>query len=387
MKTIVILSHVGFDNSPYCTYVHSHAKALKKQGFNVIVLAVINWIPFLSRFQKRKKNFMNRITGIGKPQKIDEVTVIYKKALTFSNLLYNSKINLNGISYYMSIKRIFKKIKNKEEIVLIDAHTYKMEGYAAYRLKKKYKDIVTTVTLHGTSFSRNTKTKNGIKAIKNILNNIDFTICVSSKLKNMANECGVNNTKIIYNGINQYEIEEKVTKRNKYNIISVGSLMPIKNHNLTILAIGRVLKEYPQIRLTIVGEGPEREKLEQLVKDEKLKEVVTFKGKIGNEEVLKLMKESYIYLMPSINEGFGIVYAEAMKSGCITIGTINEGIDGFIKDGINGFLVKPAVKEIVEKVRYIFKHPEEMNSISKKGIEDTKNLTWNNNAKKYIKLI
>ena len=115
MKTIVILSHVGFDSSPYCNYVHSHAKALVRQGYKVIVLAIISWVPILSKLQNRKKEFMKRIKGKNKVQEIDGVTVIYKKSMTFSNLLYNSKLNLNGIFYYLSIKNLFKKIYKKEK--------------------------------------------------------------------------------------------------------------------------------------------------------------------------------------------------------------------------------------------------------------------------------
>ena len=47
-KTIVILSHVTSSNSLYCDYVHSHAIALKNEGYNVIVFACINYFPFLS---------------------------------------------------------------------------------------------------------------------------------------------------------------------------------------------------------------------------------------------------------------------------------------------------------------------------------------------------
>ena len=63
MKTVVILTHVTFDNSPYCIYVHEHAKELVKQGYRVIVFAIIHWFPLLSHFQKYKKDFMKRIKG------------------------------------------------------------------------------------------------------------------------------------------------------------------------------------------------------------------------------------------------------------------------------------------------------------------------------------
>lgn len=385
MKTIVILTHVGFDDSPYCRFVHEHAKALKEQGYNVIVIAMISWFPILSHFQKRKKNFMRNIHKGGKNQIIDGVKVIYKKAISFSNLLYNSPINLNGYFYYKSVKRLFKKIQKKEDIVLIDAHTFKTEGYAAHKLKKKYPNILTTVTLHGSSFFYNTRTKNGRKQIARVFNTIDYIVCVSDKIKRMAQEFNTEKVKLIYNGVKQYNFKEK--EKDKNRIISVGMLYFEKKQDITIKAIGRLTKKYPELKLTIVGDGEERENLEKLVNDLGLSNFVEFTGHIKNDKVMKLMSKSYIFIMPSINEGFGIVYLEAMKAGCITIGTKGEGIDGFIENGKNGFLVNPNVDEIVKLIDEIYNDKYNLDTIRFNAFDDVAELTWENNAKKYIEII
>ena len=91
--------------------------------------------------------------------------------------------------------------------------------------------------------------------------------------------------------------------------------------------------------------------------------------------------------MPSINEGFGIVYLEAMKAGCITIGTKGEGIDGFIENGKNGFLVNPNVDEIVKLIDEIYNDKYNLDTIRFNAFDDVAELTWENNAKKYIEII
>lgn len=386
MKTIVILSHVTFDNSPYCSYVHEHAKALVKQGYHVVVFAIIHWFPILSHFQKYKKNFMQKIHNKNMHQMIDGVEVIYIKALSLSNFLYNSSININGYFYYQSIKNPFKKLLKDYEIVFIDGHTFKIEGYAAYLLKKKYPYIFTTVTLHGTSFEKNTTNQNGIKLIKKIFNTVDYAICVSYKLQNKLNLLNVKNSKVIFNGINQLERKNIEKEEYQYNIISVGALNPYKNHDISINAIAELKKKYPLIHLNIVGVGKERDKLEHLVTNLELKEHVTFKNQITNKEVLTLMNESYIFLLPSIHEGFGIVYPEAMSMRCITIGTKKEGIDGFIKDKENGFLINPNVEEIVQLIDEIYTKKYNIQKIRKNAYQDAQKLTWENNAKQYIEL-
>lgn len=133
--------------------------------------------------------------------------------------------------------------------------------------------------------------------------------------------------------------------------------------------------------------GIEKENLENLVKERGLEKIVTFHGEISNDEVLELMNKSYIFLMPSIAEGFGIVYIEAMKAGTIAIATKGEGIDGFIKNGENGFLVDVDVDEIEKLIKEIYSGKYDINKIRENAYNVSKELTWDNNAKKYIKLI
>ena len=289
--------------------------------------------------------------------------------------------------YYNGFKNTIKKILNENDTVLIDAHTFKVEGYVAYRLKKKYPNIMTTVTLHGTSFFRNINTKNGIKAIQNIFSVVDKAVCVSNKIRRIIEDLGVKNTEIIYNGINQHEFEKVDKQQYKNQITTVGSLIPRKKVDVTINVIANLLKKYPELQLNIVGIGTEREKLGEMVKTLELENNVTFKNQITNQEVLDLMNRSYIFILPSIAEGFGIVYAEAMKAGCITIGTKNEGIDGFIINGENGFLVNPDVKEITELIEDIYEDKYNLENIRKNAYKAVENLTWEQNAKNYLKLI
>ena len=136
-----------------------------------------------------------------------------------------------------------------------------------------------------------------------------------------------------------------------------------------------LIKRYPDLKLNIVGAGPERERLDEIVKTLKLEDSVSFKGQITNQEVLDLMNKSYIFILPSVAEGFGIVYAEAMKAGCITIGTKNEGIDGFIINGKNGFLVNPEEKEITKLIEEIYENKYDIEGIRKNAYKAVENLT------------
>jgi len=73
---------------------------------------------------------------------------------------------------------------------------------------------------------------------------------------------------------------------------------------------------------------------------------------LGDTEVLKAMRASHLFLMPSVQETFGLVYLEAMASGCVVIGHQGWGIDGVVEEGVNGYLVAaPTEAEIESKIQ------------------------------------
>ena len=175
------------------------------------------------------------------------------------------------------------------------------------------------------------------------------------------------NFEIAPSGIEKEKIIEKNILENKiknfygkpYKIISVGNFIKRKNFHSLIRAISKIDEK---IILEIAGDGKNRKSLEKLVLHLGIQEKVKFLGKISNEEVLNCMASHNIFILPSLNETFGMVYLEALAKGCIVVCTENSGMAGFIKDGENGFLTgtKPVdIKETLIKVINL-KHPEKI---------------------------
>lgn len=92
--------------------------------------------------------------------------------------------------------------------------------------------------------------------------------------------------------------------------------------------------------LTVIGRGTDSKKLR------KLNPNAIFKGYQPHKTVIEEMRNSDIFILPSVGETFGMVYLEAMASGCITISTKDDGIDGIIHNSENGFLTLPISTEI-----------------------------------------
>ena len=114
---------------------------------------------------------------------------------------------------------------------------------------------------------------------------------------------------------------------------------------------------------------------------------VRFFGQVNNAVVLEEMSKAEFFIMPSVQEGFGIVYLEAMASGCITIGTEGEGIADLIISGENGLLVPPNEPDAIAlAVKNCLLHPTKSVELASQGIKTTKNLCWECNAQQYIAL-
>lgn len=168
---------------------------------------------------------------------------------------------------------------------------------------------------------------------------------------------------------------EKEKDYSQFTILSCANLIKRKNIDKLILAA----QDIENLKLTVIGDGAEFKKLRTLVKSSS----VEFLGRLPHENVLEEMQKSDVFILPSIRETFGMVYLEAMASGCITVCTKDDGIDGIIRDGENGFLTEPTVEGIRANVLRII-NSDNLDEISKNSIETIKNYTSEECAIAYL---
>lgn len=136
--------------------------------------------------------------------------------------------------------------------------------------------------------------------------------------------------------------EEIIVKRtplqnpNKIKVLTCANYKKSKNIEKVLQATNGI----DTFELTVIGLGTDTKKLR------KLNPQAIFKGYQPHEKVLEAMRGSDIFILPSKGETFGMVYLEAMASGCITVCSEKDGIDGIIKNKVNGFTTKTSTDEI-----------------------------------------
>lgn len=121
--------------------------------------------------------------------------------------------------------------------------------------------------------------------------------------------------------------------RDERELLFVGRLSDQKNLPVLLSGIGKAKADY---RLTLIGEGPEEEKLKKIVKENGLKEKVTFRG-WSNDPWKEAGQKSFL-VMSSLYEGFPVTAIEALLCGMPVISTPVDGIVELIRPGENGFL-------------------------------------------------
>lgn len=229
---------------------------------------------------------------------------------------------------------------------------------------------------------------------KRIIKKAKFVTAVSDDLGNFAKKVlDFNDCKIIHNGVpkdvciseKEFEINKTIkSKRKGLSIICVSRLAYLKRIDILIKAMAKL----DDVELKIIGEGSQRQELEKLVCDLKLDKKVSFLGFINNSEIGKYIRNADIFVLPSISDSFGIVFLEAMANGLPVVGARAGGVGDIIKDGYNGFLVKPlSVDELIIAISRFIDSKDLSFKLGKNGLETVKNnFLWEFKANEYLDL-
>ena len=158
--------------------------------------------------------------------------------------------------------------------------------------------------------------------------------------------------RLIYNGVELRQIEDDSKDGKEFRgqlprdwqslriIGSIGRLHKVKGHDYLIRAFAALNKDYPESRLLLVGDGPERQNLENLALQLRIDSKVIFAGFWQTtREILDTMD---IFVLPSLSESFPNALLEAMAAGLPCIATSVGGVMEAVEDGVNGFVVPPA---------------------------------------------
>lgn len=319
------------------------------------------------------------------------------KNLINSNVCYSNCFNaFHRYLWPLKMHRVwrsFKKHYGEHPTQLIHAHTLMANGLIAYWAYKKW-GTPYLVTVRNTDLNDFLKKLPFLKPLAlKVLNHASHVVLISPAYRDEQLNKYFPNEKhpgiyqkcnIVSNGINDFWIKSRKPKEHRQNAPTLlYSGLIDKNKNLaSVLEACRLLSLSSYgIKLNVLGDGP----LLSVIKNKQYSFPVSFHGHISDKtQILNIMRQSDVLVVPSFKESFGLVYPEAMSQGLPVVYTRGQGFDGYYPDGHVGYAVNPqSPHDIAEKIKLIYK---DYDRISENAYNESSQFSWNNVSNKLIGL-
>ena len=182
-----------------------------------------------------------------------------------------------------------------------------------------------------------------IPMVKYTLKNSVVVAAVSNYSLVNCQKMGAKNCVLIPNGVDTqlFFPEAKDASVGSPHIVTTSTLIPRNGIETLIRAFGLLLEGVGNARLTIAGEGPLERELKELARELGIEDKVRFLATLPHEEVPELLHSADLFVRPSIYEGFGMSFIEAMACGVPVVACPVGGVVDFLTDRETGILVPP----------------------------------------------
>jgi glycosyltransferase involved in cell wall biosynthesis len=163
------------------------------------------------------------------------------------------------------------------------------------------------------------------------------TLANSALIAERSRALGARDVRVMHLGT---DIPQTITRGS--DLVTVGNLIPRKRHADVLHALARL----PELRWVVVGDGPERGRLERLAVELDVADRVAFRGALPPAQALEAARSGAAFVLPSTDEAFGVAYIEAMAGGVPAVGTRGEpGPEEIAASGGGMHLVEPTDPE------------------------------------------
>lgn len=263
-----------------------------------------------------------------------------------------SKSPLDMLKTYRSIKSIIKK----EQITIVHSH-HRMAAF--YAEISSPKSVIKVANAHNTFQDKKKLTQFAYRHTK--------VVAVGEMVKkNLAEffEIPDRQVSVIHNAVKPFDgtlktIEAlKREKKERHILIgNIGRLSEQKGMSYFIDAAEIVTKSHPEVRFVIVGDGELKGRLHEYVKSKRLQDVFLFLG--YRNDIQNVISQLDFIVLSSLWEGLPLTPIEAYSVGKTVIGTAVDGTQEIIRDGVDGYLIKPRnSSQIAEKMIALIEQPE-----------------------------
>jgi glycosyltransferase involved in cell wall biosynthesis len=341
---LLFVSHL-FPNSKNITngvYNLARVKSLQRLGHDVVVIAPVGLTPPLRFIYPKFKlkellNFFISNKKIPYKNKIHGVTVYHPKWFWLPKRPFEK---FQPSMLRLCAGKIIKAIILDFSPDAVITSWLNPEAYYLKYIKKYYKGNTISI-LEGSDIFL--ETNNDLSTQHKLLElklNVNKIISVSHTLQQyLKSKFDIDST-CIHNGFRTdlFYFTKIKEHTQTINLLTIGNLLPVKGHDLLLEAMRILGNKY---ELTIIGDGPLKNRYAQYIKKNNLEKRVFLKGAIANHKLKNEISKSDVFCLPSRSEGFGIVVLEAMACGVPVVAASVGGLSEIIIKNFNGLLCEP----------------------------------------------
>lgn len=217
------------------------------------------------------------------------------------------------------------------------------------------------------------KIKKNRQDFHTLFSHISFILPVNNYFKKILVSEGFPEEKIIIQhsaiDLSMFHFCKKEYNKRRINIISVNRLITGKGVDISLRAIIKICKKFPQIQYYIIGNGKLFEFLEESIQKSRLEDRIHLMGWQPHEVIKQMLKKSHIFLLASIGtDGIPNAIMEASASGLPIISTTYGGIPEVVQNKVSGLLVKPgSISSLVRALVFLLKYPSKWHKMGKAG--------------------
>jgi len=339
-----------------------------------ILIFSMTYLPFVGGAEIAVKEITDRINNI----QFDLITARLDKKLEKEEKIGNVNVYRVGQGWALD-KYLFpflaylkaKKLHKKKNYQVVQAIMAFYSGLAALFFKLKYPKVKYLLTMQSgdSDFFIWIRTWFWHPLYRMIYTKPDYIQAISKFLVKRAREYGYRGEiEVIPNGVdlNKFQTDYRTEITNHKKTILTVSRLVKKNGVDDLIRAGQYL-DFP-FKILIIGIGKDEEKLKKLVKKLELQNKVIFIGEIKYDELPKYYALADVFVRPSLTEGLGNVFLEAMTANTPIIGTEVGGIPDFLEDRRTGlFCQTNNPKDIAEKIEEILTNDDLRETLSKNG--------------------
>lgn len=166
------------------------------------------------------------------------------------------------------------------------------------------------------------------------------------------------------------------------SVVAVGRLAPVKRFDLLIEQFALTRRLLPDATLTIVGDGPERPRLERLVAEFRAQDWIRLVGRVSSEELLRLYRCSWLITSASLTEGWGLTLTEAAGCGTPAVASDVPGHRSSVHAGRTGSLVE--VSRLGAALAELLIDDGQRTMMSRQAVQWARSLSWDRLAEQVL---